>query len=134
MKRMSARPQGAGMLPPIVKKYGKSLARLVPQIDHAVAERDRLRDEYARLKADRDHLNHLVHHQGAPQFMPPGHFYSPIAATADVKRDEVRIFDRPREIPGIDLDEAGQLKLLEELKTYAREMPFPEKRGSSRFT
>lgn len=114
------------MLPRIVRKCGKSIARLVPQIDRAFAERDRLREE-------RDRLNHLVHHHGllaidAPQFMPPGHFYSPIAAVADVRRDEARIFDRTSDPEAIDLDEHGQLALLEKLLPHYQAMPFPEDR------
>src|ERR1700737_4986536 len=121
------------MLPPIVRKYGKSVARLLPQIDRVFEERDRLRDELARLRAERDQLNPLVHHDGianqvAPQFMPPGHFYSPIAAIAEVRRDEARIFDRRVEAPAVALDEPGQLALLEQLKPYYREMRFPQQR------
>jgi predicted O-methyltransferase YrrM len=123
------------MLPPIVRKYGKSVARLLPPIDRVFAERDRLREETGRLRAERDHLNHVAHeglaNQDAPQFMPPGHFYSPIASLNEIRRDEARIFDRGAEIPAIALDEPGQLALLEELKPYYREMRFPRQRSAA---
>ena len=71
------------MLPSIVRKYGKSVARLIGPIDRVFAERDRLREEAGRLRAGRDPLDQATN-QDAPQFMPPGHFYSPIASLADV--------------------------------------------------
>jgi predicted O-methyltransferase YrrM len=114
------------MLPPLVRKYVKSLARLVPEIDRVLTERDRLRDEVARLEAIRAARDDAD--ADAPQFVPPGHFYSPVARLAEVRRDAARIFARPRTFAGIDLDEPGQLALLEELAPLYRDMPFPEQR------
>jgi predicted O-methyltransferase YrrM len=58
-------------------------------------------------------------------FVPPGHFYSPIPSFADIQRDESRIFAAiPRSIPGIELHEAEQLKLLESLSRYYASIPF----------
>jgi predicted O-methyltransferase YrrM len=55
-----------------------------------------------------------------------GHYYSPIPARADLRRDQARIFDRSlRELPGIDVDDAGQVGLLEELAHFYPEQPFP---------
>lgn len=60
---------------------------------------------------------------------PPGHFYSPIPALADIRRHEDRVFDTSsREIPGVDLNESGQLRLLDELLPFYREHPFSENR------
>jgi hypothetical protein len=58
---------------------------------------------------------------------PPGHFYSPIPSIEEIKRSEEKIFhtkNMPREIPGIDLNEKGQLALLGEFKNYYKDMPF----------
>ena len=58
-------------------------------------------------------------------WVPPGHCFSPIPSRED--RDE---FERhagsalPRALPGIDLNETGQLALLDELAPYAAEQPF----------
>jgi predicted O-methyltransferase YrrM len=63
----------------------------------------------------------------AALFVPPGHFYSPIADLNAVKQDEARIFNLDRRaLPGIDLNERDQLALLRELLAYFDEMPFAD--------
>lgn len=58
-------------------------------------------------------------------FVPPGHFYSPIPSLEEIQRDEARIFGPPlRNIPGIDLHEQDQLKLLEDFLPYYETIPF----------
>ncbi len=58
---------------------------------------------------------------------PPGHFYSPIPDLADIKRREAEIFPLPpAQIPGVDLNEAGQLRLLHRLSAYYAEQPFAD--------
>ena len=50
---------------------------------------------------------------------PPGHYYSPIADLDVVKRDEARIFDLERRpLPGIELHERDQIRLLQTLLEY----------------
>jgi hypothetical protein len=50
--------------------------------------------------------------------VPPGHFYSPIPSLEDIKTKEKLIFDNiAREIPGIELNEEHQLKLLKCFKS-----------------
>ena len=58
-------------------------------------------------------------------FVPPGHYYSPVPALADIRRDEARIFGPwPRTIAGIDMREAEQLELLESFVPFYKTMPF----------
>ena len=58
-------------------------------------------------------------------WVPPGHYYSPIASLSEVKSNEDRIFrTMEREILGIDLFEAEQLDLLSQFGTYYAELPF----------
>jgi predicted O-methyltransferase YrrM len=58
---------------------------------------------------------------------PPGHFYSPIPDAAAIEARSAVVFDRSaRSLPGIDLNEAAQLALLEEFGAFCAEMPFPE--------
>lgn len=54
-----------------------------------------------------------------------GHYYSPIPSLEEVRRDHARIFDRSRrELPGIDVDDVGQVELLEALARFYPEQPF----------
>lgn len=69
----------------------------------------------------------------AASFVPPGHFYSPIPSPEEVReRAEPLAAARPREMPGIDLNEAGQLALLKRLQIFYRDLPFPRQRVPSR--
>jgi methyltransferase family protein len=92
------------------------LGRLITERDELRAERSRLRKESGRLKNELDRFRTWV---------PPGHFYSPVPSQAEVKDRAGEIFDRTRRaLPGIDLNEPGQLATLEELKRFYPEMPF----------
>jgi len=77
----------------------------------------------ARLQAERDRLaDELVQYR---TWVPPGHFYSPLPALGDVRRDEARIFaPPPAAVPAVELDPAGQLALLERFRAYYAELPF----------
>jgi hypothetical protein len=55
---------------------------------------------------------HFAQAEAAGLHVTPVHFYSPIP---DVSRLEPEIFERDSELPGVDMDEAGQLRLLEEV-------------------
>lgn len=59
-------------------------------------------------------------------FVPPGHFYSPIVSTTEVRRDEQRIFGAADRMPaGIDMNEAAQLALLAEFEGMYPTIDFP---------
>src|SRR5262249_8888975 len=65
-------------------------------------------------------------------FVPPGHFYSPIPALDEVRRDEQRVFaPLPRELPGITLNEDRQLAMLDELQPYYDSLPFKAEKKSN---
>lgn len=72
---------------------------------------------------------------GGRQFVPPGHFYSPIPALDDIRANEDTIFDAvSRNVQGIDLREDEQLNLLTKFKDYYAELPFhPKKTPNLRF-
>jgi len=83
----------------------KSIVKKLPIIEAIVSERDQLRRDYG--------------------FVPPGHFYSPVPSLEEIRRDEAQIFgNTPRHIPGIELHESEQLKLLEDFCPYYESMPF----------
>lgn len=69
------------------------------------------------------HLNSYRFH------VPPGHYYSPLVSEEFIRAYEDRIFDHSRkDIPGIDLNEEGQLALLKEFYPYYQELPFTEEK------
>lgn len=58
-------------------------------------------------------------------YVPPGHFYSPIPSIDEVFRDKGKISaSLPRAIPGVDLREPEQLRLLEDFLPFYSEIPF----------
>lgn len=65
--------------------------------------------------------------------IPPGHFLSPIPAFDEVTRGADRLVGRrPRQLPGISLNEDKQLALLSELSAYYLDLPFPEHQTKNR--
>ena len=66
-----------------------------------------------------------------PQYVPPGHFCSPIPSVEDIERAIATV---SASYAGIDLREDRQLALLERLSRYYHEIPFPaEKNERFRF-
>jgi hypothetical protein len=100
----------------------KSAVKKLPGVREIVSERDMLHSELVALKRNL-------------RFVPPGHFYSPIPSIEDIRRDESKIFGPvPHDIPGVDLRESDQLRLLEEFIPFYSEMPFqPQKTGELRY-
>jgi hypothetical protein len=65
-------------------------------------------------------------------WLPPGHFYSPIPSLAEVEADHNRIFTTDcGNVPGVKLNERGQIALLHELCAYYSELPFSAKPSDS---
>jgi hypothetical protein len=99
-----------------IRYAAKQLVRQFPPLR-------RLLDERASLFNKLERFGHQT------PFVPNGHFYSPIPALEEIRRDESRIF-RPgeRSVPGIDLAEESQLRLLSDFAEYYKELSFPEER------
>lgn len=57
-------------------------------------------------------------------------FYTPLVDVAEVERDRARVFDRARQVLGIDLNDAGQRALFDELVPLYSEVPFPDLKHS----
>lgn len=111
----------------------------IPPIRRLLAEREALYAEMTVLHEDmqriRAELNDAskqldaLKHVGAQKqleglWMPPGHFYSPLADPVDVKINEEEIFNEPPAIRGVDLNESGQLQLLKEFEPLYGQQPF----------
>jgi hypothetical protein len=59
------------------------------------------------------------------RFVPAGHYYSPIPNMEEVRKDDQKIFGSvPALIPGLDMHEPAQLRLLNEFVAYYNTMPF----------
>lgn len=95
------------------RRITKSLALRIPTIRKAVEE--------------------LRTYRHAFRFAPPGHFYSPLPSPEEVGRDAGRLFGAPPEaLPGIELHEAEQLGLLQEITRYYPALPFSSERSVDR--
>lgn len=70
--------------------------------------------------------------RGGIDFVPPGHYYSPLPSEDEVEKDKGRIWGQiPRELPNIDLNEQGQLAVLAQIAGYRAEMPAWDKQGNA---
>ncbi|HMK45719.1 MAG TPA: class I SAM-dependent methyltransferase [Methanocella sp.] len=65
---------------------------------------------------------------------PPGHYYSPIPNLNEVIENKERIFSQADSIPGVHLNDRGQLRLFDRLSRHYHELPFtPEKTEQYRY-
>jgi len=82
---------------------------------------------FKRLFAQIDSLRLELADYKKTQFMPPGHYYSPIPSLEEVRNKEEQIFKiKSNKIPGIDLREDEQLQLFEQFISYYNDIPFRE--------
>jgi hypothetical protein len=96
------------------------------EIKTTLAECAALRRRHCELERTTTVLQPFIDAQAAaPQFVPPGHFYSAVPPLTEVRPRASRIFDRNRRtVAGVDLREAEQLALLERFAEYYRDHPF----------
>lgn len=120
-----------------MEKFVKHLAKLIPDLRQILSEqkllvgqRDSLKKKCDELKKQCSRLKSIVESQGAPQFVPPGHFYSPIPLKKDVETYITKFFGQlPDSIPAVDLRSDNQLALLDEFRQYYSEIPFPKEKS-----
>ena len=58
------------------------------------------------------------------EWVPPGHFYSPVPTKKEIEVQRERIFRRPDHLEGLDLNEDAQLKLLGTLAPLINDASF----------
>jgi hypothetical protein len=59
------------------------------------------------------------------QFVPPGHYYSPIPDLDEVQKYRNRLFDRIQStVDEVDLQADQQLKMLDQMEQFYKEIPF----------
>jgi len=98
---------------PRLRQIARSLALRMPPIKKVVEELESYRQIF--------------------RFVPAGHFYSPLPSLEEVSRNAGGLFGPPPEaLPGIELNEAAQLALLEEIKRYYGALPFPSEKSVER--
>jgi predicted O-methyltransferase YrrM len=82
----------------------------------------------SRLRERRDRIRRLEAELAQYQHgWPPGHFYSPIPSRDELVRRQDQLFGpSPAALPGIELNEAGQLELLGELGRLSAAHPWSD--------
>ncbi len=89
-----------------------------------------LESDNQRLQAEIEEYQRLL--ELYRTWVPPGDALSPIPSIEEVKRREKEIYTVPREMPGLDLNEEGQLRLFEKLLEFYGEQPFSAHRAGDR--
>ena len=90
--------------------------------DHA-NEIERLRTEIEECRRELERYRTWV---------PPGDVLSPIPSREQVKLREKEIYAVPREMPGLDLNEEGQLHLFDQLCEFYEDQPFNAQQTAGR--
>jgi predicted O-methyltransferase YrrM len=88
-----------------------------------------LQDRLAAVTDERDKFREILAALDTAHFVAPGHFYSPTPSRADVEEQLARQ-DRQNlllNVPAIDMNIPGQLRLLDSLRTYYPQVPFTAK-------
>ena len=81
----------------------------------------------SRLPNLKDLLNKRAKH--VAEFVPPGHFYSPIPNLNEVQKYRSRLFDDKKvEIGEIDLQQSDQIQLLYQFEPLYKDLPFTEQK------
>jgi hypothetical protein len=94
-----------------VKRRLRNLVKTLPVVGKPYVQREELRQVVNQL------------------WFPPGHFYSPIPSLDDVREHDKAVFEaNSPAVPGVDLNEPGQLALLRQLASYYPEQPFARDR------
>jgi len=93
-----------------------------PQKTLAMRVKDILRPIYHKVRAI------FLSIINKPDFVPSGHFYSPIANAFEINEGIKSINFNPSSLKGIDLRLDKQLALLEIFKGFYKELPFKEER------
>jgi hypothetical protein len=93
-------------------------------------EQERLAAEVTRLQAEVTQMRARLAPPGFEFHVPPGHYYSPIHSVEEVRQNHQAIFGPvPRELPGIDLNEAGQIELFEQFLAYFPQIELPPQKA-----
>jgi hypothetical protein len=112
---------------PLIKEYLSTQKHLLALNQQEIVE---LNNEKKRLIAEKEQL--LAEKEGIGKYLtwvPPGHFYSPIPLVDEIQQRESEVFpdlSKRIPIPGVGMNELGQLELLSSFKPFYKEQPFSE--------
>lgn len=116
------------------KKHRPSLGGVVRDAFRGICDRDPTESELAlhthdlargaSLPAFFTELKRLSEAGRDRQFVPAGHYYSPIPPRAEVERHLAVMNPNPEVLPGIDLDRAAMVGLWTELVPHLQSAPF----------
>ncbi len=105
----------------------RSLARRVPVIS---AYEDRIAELTSQVAELQERANHIV---GTGLWVPPGHFYSPIPPTDEIRLREAQIFGRDQTMtPGVNLRIDEQWQLLAEMEPLKAGVEFAHTEAAAR--
>ncbi len=76
----------------------------------------------------RDSCPEKIVYDNTYEIWPPGHYYSPIPDLIETAKNKGRIYKTIDRIPGVDLNDPGQIELFNCLAEYYSELPFPDDR------
>lgn len=128
-------------IPPVVQdrlKGAPVFGALLAERDHAQAELADLRQQsaaqQAALLAERDQARAeatALRQKAAEQWVPAGHFYSPLPDLNDIRARRDELFGPAgKELPGVSLNQTAQLALVRKFKRYHDEQPFPDEKSA----
>jgi predicted O-methyltransferase YrrM len=90
------------------------------------AELERLQLQIQQLEVEKAQMQ---------MWVPVGHYYSPLPSIEEIRSKQEYIWGTvSKQVPGVDLNEEQQLKLLQEFQQYYQELPFKsEKQDNLRY-
>lgn len=113
----------------MLKKLLYSIGINLAPVKKLINERDSLRIELATNRYELSKYRNEKDPQKSAsyQFVPPGHYYSPIPSIEEIKLKENILWGPPSKIlKAIDLNEDKQLQLFDEFGKYYKNLPFQE--------
>ncbi len=102
-----------------MKNINEIISNKLSYFKHIVTKINPLNNKYT--------ISSKIETDQSRQYVPPGHYYSPIPAIDQIKTKENEIWGKiPEDIPGIDLNINGQIELFNKFKKYYKELPFEQ--------
>lgn len=103
-------------------------------MDAKIAESKLIRDLYYKSNHYMGYLMDFYEAYEKNSCFPPGHYYSSIVDLEEVRLFATSIFDKKKDVPGVNLNEDEQVVLLKKFELLSDTIPFPlEKNDDFRY-